>query len=171
MSTSLRTGFERTSTQDPSFGLQQLLDVTDKALSPGVNDPTTAVHALSHISAVLCSLTARTTGPITLYDTNDQARVNLTLPSFAELLDLVMDQLTTYALTDPRTAGRSIAMLSEVTITASQAGTLPAHAPTPHGHLARVQSAVEASTLDASIRADLLSQLTDIGQLDGQPRA
>ncbi len=169
VSTSLRTGFERTSTQDPSFGLQQLLDVTDKALSPGVNDPTTAVHALSHISAVLCSLTARTTGPITLYDTNDQARVNLTLPSFAELLDLVMDQLITYAFTDPRTAGRSIAMLSEVTISASRAKSFPTHAPALRGHLARVRTAVEASTLDPVIRAGLLSQLNDIEQQPIQP--
>ncbi|WP_247827397.1 DUF2254 domain-containing protein [Arthrobacter antioxidans] len=171
VSRSLRTGFERTSTQDPSFGLQQLLDVTDKALSPGVNDPTTAVHALSHISAILCSLTARTTGPVTLYDTDDRARLNLTLPSFAELLDLVMDQLVTYAFTGPRTASRSIAMLSEITISASRAGTLATHAPALHGHRARARTAVETSTLDPVIRADLLSQLNDIDQQPQQSRA
>ncbi|MHA7283256.1 DUF2254 domain-containing protein [Arthrobacter sp. TMS2-4] len=165
VSRSLKTDFERTSTQDPSFGLQQLLDVTDKALSPGVNDPTTAVHALSHISAVLCSLTRRTTGPITLYDSNDRARANVTLPSFAQLLDLVMDQLITYAFADPRTAGRSITMLSEVVISASQAGTLTAHAPALHRHLARVRTAVDDSTLDVVIRTHLASQLTDVEQL------
>ncbi|WP_219815716.1 DUF2254 domain-containing protein [Arthrobacter sp. SX1312] len=171
VSRSLRTDFERTSTQDPSFGLQQLLDVTDKALSPGVNDPTTAVHALSHISAILCSLTDRTTGPVTLYDSNDRARLNLTLPSFAQLLDLVMDQLITYAFTDPRTAGRSIAMLSEITISASRAGTLPTHTSALSGHQARVRTAVEASTLDAVIRADLASQLNDVERQHRRPGA
>jgi len=162
VSDSLRTGFERTSAQDPSFGLQQLLDVTDKALSPGVNDPTTAVHALSHVSAVLCSLTGRTTGPVTLYDTKGRARLNLALPSFAELLDLVMDQLVTYAFAGPRTASRSIAMLSEITISATQAGTLATHAPALQGHRVRVGTAVEASTLDPVIRANLAAQLNDI---------
>ena len=50
------TGYERTSSQDIGYGLRQLVDVTIRALSPSVNDPTTAVHALSHISAVLCQM-------------------------------------------------------------------------------------------------------------------
>ncbi|MHA7240427.1 DUF2254 domain-containing protein [Arthrobacter sp. TMS1-12-1] len=171
VSRSVRTDFERTSTQDPSFGLQQLLDVTDKALSPGVNDPTTAVHALSHISGVLCSLTTRATGPVTLYDTNDRARLNLTLPSFTELLDLVMDQLITYAFAGPRTASRSIAMLSEITSSASRAGTLATYAPALQGHRARVRTAIETSTLDPVIRAGLVSQLDDIDRQSQQSPA
>ena len=39
------TGFERTAAQDIGFALRQLTDVATKALSPGINDPTTAIHA------------------------------------------------------------------------------------------------------------------------------
>lgn len=157
-----RTGFERTSSQDPSFGLQQLLDVTDKALSPGVNDPTTAVHAISHISAILCSLTARCTGSRTLRDGDGTARVHLTLPTFTELLELVMDQLVTYAFTDPRAAGRTIDMLSEITISASGAGSLTQLTAPLRTQIGRVRTAVGGSPLDAVIQQDLSDRLAGV---------
>ena len=158
----LRTGFERTSSQDPSFGLQQLLDVTDKALSPGVNDPTTAVHALGHISAILCSLTDRSTGSRTLRDDEGAARVHLVLPTFIELVELVMDQLITYAFTDPRTAGRTIAMLSEITTSATDAGSLARLAAPLRLQLGRVTTAIGKSPLDAAIQQNLTEKLARI---------
>src|SRR3954464_8592418 len=57
-------GIERTESQDLGFGLRQLVDVVNKALSPGINDPTTAVHALDHVSALLCELARRDPGPV-----------------------------------------------------------------------------------------------------------
>ena len=45
-------GMERTSVQDIGYGLKQLTDVCVKALSPGINDPTTAIHALGHTSSL-----------------------------------------------------------------------------------------------------------------------
>lgn len=46
-------GATRTMQQDPSYGLRQLADVALIALSPGVNDPTTAQDAIFHLAAVL----------------------------------------------------------------------------------------------------------------------
>ena len=59
----ISTGFEPTAAHDVGYGLRQLVDVTAKALSPGINDPTTAVHALGHTSALLCELAGRDLGP------------------------------------------------------------------------------------------------------------
>lgn len=162
VSGALRTGFERTSTQDPSFGLQQLLDVTDKALSPGVNDPTTAVHAISHISAILSSLAGRQTGPMTLRDEDGTVRALLALPSFAELLELVMDQLITYAFGDPRTASRTVNLLSEIATSAAHTNALHLHWGALDVQLRRARTAIEASALDATIRKHLTHQLTDM---------
>ncbi|MDJ0375899.1 DUF2254 domain-containing protein [Cryobacterium sp. PH31-L1] len=111
---SLAKGFERTSTWDAGFGLQQLLDVASRALSPGINDPTTAVHALGHISAVLCTLAARHTGPKLYVDEQDRPRVILNYPTFENLLDQVMRQVIRYAMDDPRTAERVVRMLREL---------------------------------------------------------
>ena len=44
---------ERTMSQDAAFGFRQLVDIAEKALSPGINDPTTAVQALDQIHDLL----------------------------------------------------------------------------------------------------------------------
>ncbi|MFZ2175098.1 MAG: DUF2254 domain-containing protein, partial [Rhodococcus sp. (in: high G+C Gram-positive bacteria)] len=66
VSTALRTGGERTTTQDIGYGLRQLTDVVVRALSPGINDPTTAVHGLVSCTAVLVDLLDLRLGPYTL---------------------------------------------------------------------------------------------------------
>lgn len=152
-----RTGFERTSTQDAGFGLQQLLDVTNKALSPAVNDPTTAVHALSHISAVLCSLVGRTTGPRTFSDSAGIERVTLTFPTFAQLLELVMDQLLAYAFVDPRTAQRTLVMLREIAMTSARTREAPASRTALQTQVRRVRDAIKTSPLGS----DILTRLND----------
>ena len=98
----LHTGFERTSAQDVLYGLRQLTDVANKALSPGVNDPTTAVHALGHISAFLCALTDRDLGAELLRDQDEQVRVVARRPDFATYVDLALSQPRRYGATDPQ---------------------------------------------------------------------
>jgi uncharacterized membrane protein len=46
-------GGERTIEQDPAFAIRIIVDIAERALSPAVNDPTTAVQALDHLSEVL----------------------------------------------------------------------------------------------------------------------
>ncbi len=98
----VHTGFERTQTQDLAFGLRQLTDVANKALSPGINDPTTAIHALGHISAFLCALTDRDLSPELLRDDEDRVRVVLHRPELADLVDLGISQPRRYGAADPQ---------------------------------------------------------------------
>jgi uncharacterized membrane protein len=49
----------RTIEQDAAFGIRQLVDISLKALSPGVNDTTTAVTCLHHLGAILGRLNGR----------------------------------------------------------------------------------------------------------------
>ncbi|GAA0220555.1 hypothetical protein GCM10009539_02260 [Cryptosporangium japonicum] len=111
---SIDTGFERTAVQDVAFGLRQLVDVTVKALSPGVNDPTTAVHGLGHIAALLCELARKDLGPRILTDSDDQVRVVLRRPSFTELLELAVAQPRRYGAKDPDVLSRLAMLLREV---------------------------------------------------------
>lgn len=50
---------ERDLAQDPAFGFRQLVDIAERSLSPGVNDPTTATQCLDHIHALLRHLAPR----------------------------------------------------------------------------------------------------------------
>lgn len=52
---------ERDLQQDVDFGVRQLADIAIKALSPGINDPATAVTCIGHLSAILVRLTEHAT--------------------------------------------------------------------------------------------------------------
>ena len=108
------TGFERTNVQDVGFGFRQLVDVAARALSPGINDPTTAVHVIGHLSALLCGLAERDPGPEQLVDDDGRARVVLSLPALREFLSLAMDQPRHYGAADPAVAARLLQLLKEL---------------------------------------------------------
>lgn len=108
------TGFERTNVQDVAFGFRQLVDVAARALSPGINDPTTAVHVIGHLSALLCRLAGRNPGPEHLTDEDGRVRVVLSLPAFRDLLDMAMNQPRQYGAADPAVAGRLLGLLHEL---------------------------------------------------------
>lgn len=110
----LQIGPERTAAQDVAFGLRQLTDVADKALSPGINDPTTAVHALGHISGVLCHALDYRLGPRLLRDDQQRVRVVLQRPGFADLLDSAIAQPRRFASDSPNTLARIAQLLREV---------------------------------------------------------
>lgn len=108
------TGFERTNVQDVGFGFRQLVDVAVRALSPGINDPTTAVHVIGHLSDLLCRLSERDPGPEHLTDDDGRIRVVLSLPTLRDLLDMAMDQPRKYGAADPAVAGRLLGLLHEL---------------------------------------------------------
>ncbi|MEO7069904.1 MAG: DUF2254 domain-containing protein [Nostocoides sp.] len=110
----VRTGSERTGAQDVGFGLRQLTDVANKALSPGINDPTTAVHALGHISALLCQLAGCELGPVQLTD-DAGARVVLHRPDLAYLLEMSLTQIRHYGAGDPIVVARLYQLLDDLT--------------------------------------------------------
>ena len=96
----VRVGDERTPVQDIGYAVRQLTDVVVKALSPGINDPTTAVHGIGHLSALLCRLADRRLGPSVYCDDDDVVRVVVEGPHLAELLDEAVTQPRHYGAED-----------------------------------------------------------------------
>ena len=109
-----RVDYERTATQDLGFGLQQLVDVAVRAVSPAVNDPTTAVHALSHLSAVLAKIDRMPAEPPALADEQGVPRLMHAYPEFAELLELAVEQPRRYGASDADVAARLFRLLQEL---------------------------------------------------------
>ena len=155
----LATGPERTSEQDVGFGLRQLTDVTAKALSPGINDPTTAVHALGHAAALLCELTDLDLGPRVLRDEQTRVRVVLRQQSFAELLELAVAQPRRYGAADPVVLARLFSLLREVAWSAGR----PEQRAAVAEQLARLRATAGSQDLDAAER-ERLAVLADQGQ-------
>ncbi|MDQ2755116.1 MAG: DUF2254 domain-containing protein [Actinomycetota bacterium] len=114
VSKSVQTGHERTAVDDLGYGLRQLTDVAAKALSPGINDPTTAVHTLGHISALLCDLSGLDLDPVVASDDDGTLRVVLHQESFSRLVDGALTQLRRYGAGDPQVMSRLAQLLDEL---------------------------------------------------------
>ena len=106
-------GAERTAAQDVGYGLRQVTDIVNKALSPGINDPTTGIHGLGQTAALLVELTGYDLGPLVL-DDDDRPRVVLDRPGFDELLELAVAQPRAYGASDPQVLGRLYELLADL---------------------------------------------------------
>lgn len=84
---------ERTIDEDASFGFRQLVDIAVRALSPGVNDPTTAVQALNQVYAALVKLGLRSFPSPVRLDEEGQARLFLPRPHWQEFVRLALDEI------------------------------------------------------------------------------
>jgi uncharacterized membrane protein len=82
----------RTVDQDPAFGISQIVDMALKALSPGVNDTSTAVMCIDFLTAILSRLATRQFPPSHRYD-GEELRVIAIAPTFENLLGDSFDQI------------------------------------------------------------------------------
>jgi uncharacterized membrane protein len=82
----------RTVEQDSAFGIRQIVDMALKALSPGINDTTTAVMCVDYLSAILARLASRPISPSHRYE-EGELRVVTKGPSFESLLSDALDQI------------------------------------------------------------------------------
>jgi uncharacterized membrane protein len=89
----------RTVEQDTAFGIRQIVDVALKALSPGINDTTTAVMCVDYLTAILARLAPRQIPSLYRYE-EGELRVIAKGPSFESLLAESFDQIRSNAKGD-----------------------------------------------------------------------
>lgn len=87
-------GNERSTQQDAAFGIQQLVEVVLRGLSPGVNEPFTAMTALDRLGQALARLATREMPSALRTDRAGRVRVVAPPYAFAELLRLAFDLRT-----------------------------------------------------------------------------
>jgi uncharacterized membrane protein len=75
-----------------AFGFRQLVDIAERALSPGVNDPTTAVQCLDRLHDLLRRIVNRPLAPRRVAVVDGLARASIPQPGFGELLHLSLDE-------------------------------------------------------------------------------
>ncbi|WP_229673932.1 DUF2254 domain-containing protein [Nakamurella endophytica] len=153
-------GVERTDAQDWTFGLRQLTDVTVRALSPGVNDPTTAVHTLGYTSALLCRAARRPHQDHVGRDDSGRVRLLRTVPTFEEVLDAAVTPVRRYGAADPTVLARLLQLLREVAWSAQTPDSQVAVA----DQLARVRATVRAQDFDAAELRQLDAHGRDVEQ-------
>ncbi len=108
-------GDERTVEQDPAFAVRIMVDIADRALSAAVNDPTTAVQVLNHLSEVL-----RLIGAVDLsrsrWHGERAGRAGLIIPirSWEDYLSLGITEIRDYGANTIQVVRRLRAMLDEL---------------------------------------------------------
>ncbi len=113
--TMVALGVERTIEQDPAFAVRIMVDIADKALSPAVNDPTTAVQVLDHLSDVL-----RVIGTIDIsrarWDPDRAVKTGLVIPvrRWEDYLTLATTEIREYGASSIQVMRRMRAMLEEL---------------------------------------------------------
>ena len=90
-------GNQRTSDQDIEFGVNQLVEIAVRALSPGLNDPFTAMTCVDHLGSVLCRLATRDMPSHYRYDHQNQLRVIAPANAFPEVTDAAFNQVRQYS--------------------------------------------------------------------------
>ncbi len=93
-------GPTRTLQQDVEFGVLQIVDVALKAISPAVNDPTTAINCIDQLSRILIRFASREPTEDLLYDPPGIVRASIGWIHFERLLEAAFEQIRMYAKTD-----------------------------------------------------------------------
>jgi uncharacterized membrane protein len=110
----LTVGEERTYEQDPLFAIRVLADIALRALSPAVNDPTTAVQALDAMDGLLRVLATRELNVGRIADRDGTLRITLVLPTWEDYLAVALDEIIALREVSPNVSRRILRLLDEL---------------------------------------------------------
>ena len=132
----LHLGRARTLYQDPTFGIRQLVDVATQALSPAINQPTTAVLVIDRLHDLLLRI-ARLPNPSGVH-VDAAGTVRLVEPTYSwdYVLNLAFVEITALGISSPHVTRRLAAALEDLL------AEVPEDAAQP---VARLQVALEES--------------------------
>ncbi len=99
---------------DHAFGLRQLLDIAERALSPGTNDPTTAIQAINELHVLLRALARRPDPSPYLLDKDGVVRGLYPTHRYADLLETVVDEISHYGADSVRVVPYLLAVLDDL---------------------------------------------------------
>ena len=107
-------GPDRTFEQDPKYAVRLLVDVAIKALSPAINDPTTAVQALDQIEDLLLRMGQRDLDVGRMRAADGRLRLVLPVPTWNDLVVLALDEIRYCGATSVQVMRRMRALLEDL---------------------------------------------------------
>ena len=119
--TEIAFGSERTLEQDPTFAFRIVIDIAIKALSPAINDPTTAVLAIDQLHRMLRSVGRRNLRTDEILDDSGQLRVIFRTPNWDDFVHLAFSEIRAYGGNNLQIMRRLRAMIENL------GQTLPSH--------------------------------------------
>ena len=110
----IKLGVERSFEQDPAYILRLLVDIAIKALSPAINDPTTATQAIDQIEDLLRRLAKCNLESNSIFDDTGAVRVVYRMPSWDDYLSLAFDEIRQFGVSSIQVMRRLHAALTEL---------------------------------------------------------
>jgi uncharacterized membrane protein len=107
-------GVERTTEQDPGFVFRIIVDIAIKALSPAINDPTTAVSCIDQLHRLLRRVGQRDLGDGKLRDGKGTVRVIFPTPDWKDIVHLAVSEIMHYGADSVQVIRRLRAMLTDL---------------------------------------------------------
>lgn len=107
-------GRERTEQQDIRFPMNQLVEIALRALSPGINDPFTAIRCIDRLGVGLSYLAEREFPSPCRFDSAHQLRFIAEPVTFPVLVDLAFSQIRRYGVSDLVVTIRLMQMISHI---------------------------------------------------------
>ncbi|HEY1362915.1 MAG TPA: DUF2254 domain-containing protein [Xanthobacteraceae bacterium] len=145
---------ERTFEQDPKYPIRLLVDIAIKALSPAINDPTTAVQAIDQIEDLLRRLARHDLDAGVLRDAKGVVRLVLPMPTWEDYLALAFDEIRQFGTTSIQVLRRLRAAL----IGLAETITTPARAEAVRRYLRHLDLVIDRSALDPEDKAMALQE-------------
>lgn len=105
---------ERSLDEDVGFGLRQLVDIAERALSPGINDPSTAVQVIDQLHDLLRRLATRALPPRQAVTAEGRLALYVPQPDFADYLALAVDEIAHWGADADRVQRRLRVMLIDL---------------------------------------------------------
>lgn len=164
---SYEIGDERTLFDDVLFGLRQLVDVALKAISPAVNDPSTAVTCLDHLANILVQAARRPDSAQYRYDDDGQLRVVARVVDFDQMLAISFNQIRQYATSDVAVTLRMLEVLHEIGL----ATTDSARRAVIWRHTQMIARGAERGIIEPFDRELINDRITHLAQLFDKPVA
>jgi uncharacterized membrane protein len=124
----------------PKYPIRLIVDIAIRALSPAVNDPTTAVQALDQLEDLLRRLSLRRLDVNYVHGPSGQLAVVYPTPDFDDFLALALDEIRFYGAESLQVMRRLLALLDDLYKTAPKARRLAVAR-----HRARVLASVRRS--------------------------
>ena len=150
-------GRNRTVAMDPAFGIRQIVDIAIKALSPGVNDTSTAVMCVDYLTSILARLAGRQFPTLYHYE-GETLRLVAIAPSFESLLAEAFDQIRGSAETNVAILARMLGALGTIgSLTIS-----PSHFQALDGQVQCIAELVDRCIKASHNRERLESRLSEV---------
>jgi uncharacterized membrane protein len=142
-------GRERTALQDPKYPIRLLVDIAIRALSPAVNDPTTAVQALNQIDDLLRRLGLCRLDIGRIADPSGALRLLYPTPTWEDFLDLALLEIMYYGATSVQVMRRLGALLDDLELTVT-----PSHKDEVMKYQLRLHRQIEQSFRRTDVREE-----------------